>query len=343
MNLESFLDKAEKPLVVVSTLLAKDKEAVIAFILKLNAPVYLEGISGIREDPRLQPLRISNIQTLWDTASSCGYSIDGILRIGGVPTFRPWRDLEDMKDQISVCSMSHLPFSGLSWSGVTHVSLPHFFTSFSLERQYDVSTFQEWLERDREYHQKLLDLFEKEPHAEPSLFYSLSKRIPESSMVYIGNSLPIREWDMAATYQAKGLKIFASRGLNGIDGQISTFLGLCQPHASNWAIMGDLTALYDMAGPWILGALPDISINLVVVNNGGGKIFSRMFPHQEFQNPHQLHFEAFADFWGIDYEAVTSTADLRADGKNRLVELLPNTAATERFWKKIPSMLFIEG
>ena len=95
--------------------------------------------------------------------------------------------------------------------------------------------------------------------------------------------------------------MFASRGLNGIDGQLSTFLGLCQPDRSNWAILGDPTTLYDLSGPWPLAQMPnDLDMNLVVFNNSGGKIFDRMFGTVRFQNIHNLSFEHWAAMWGLD-------------------------------------------
>ena len=80
--------------------------------------------------------------------------------------------------------------------------------------------------------------------------------MPDPCTLVLGNSLPIREWDLAATFRCARLEIGASRGLNGIDGQTSTFLGFAEATTENWAILGDLTTLYDLAAPWILPQLP---------------------------------------------------------------------------------------
>ncbi|NGX43079.1 MAG: 2-succinyl-5-enolpyruvyl-6-hydroxy-3-cyclohexene-1-carboxylate synthase [Chlamydiae bacterium] len=332
--MDRFIEKVKNPLVVVSTLKQRDREAVVDFLRKINAPVYLEGVSGLREDSRLGHLRISYIHNLWENSKNAGYPIDGILRIGGVPTFRSWRDLESKKNQIEVCSVSHLPFSGLSWGPIIQASLSEFLGMYNHQKRFETSNALEWLEFDRACHRALCQLLHEEPLAEPSYFHSLSQQIPKNSMVYLGNSSPIREWDLAAAYDDQQYTIFASRGLNGIDGQISTFLGLCQEDVENWAILGDLTALYDLAGPWILKQLANIKVNIVVVNNGGGKIFSRMFPHEEFQNRHQLSFRPIADFWGLEYELLDSIFRINGVEGNRLIEIQPDAAATERFWQK---------
>ena len=335
MKIDVFLKQVKHPLIVVSTLPKSMQKAVLDFLLKLGMPVYLEGVSGLREEPSLDHLRVSYIHALWKNSASVGYPIDGILRIGGVPTFRPWRDLEDKQDKVVVCSISHLPFTGLSGGDVYCGPLENLLPSVAVEYSHSVLC-EEWLACDKACERLLLELFAEEPAAESSLVHFLSKPISPSSLVYLGNSLPIREWDLSAERIDKKLEVFASRGVNGIDGQISTFLGLCTPQQENWGIIGDLTALYDMVSPWILRQLPEIKINLVVINNGGGQIFSRMFPkHDEFLNKHSLDFEPLAKFWDMDYERWTAVPEEISWTKNsRLIEIIPDPVATMRFWTK---------
>ena len=76
------------------------------------------------------------------------------------------------------------------------------------------------------------------------------------SLVFLGNSLPIREWNVFAATEDRWLRCHANRGANGIDGCVSTFLGLGADEAESWAVVGDLTALYDLAALWITPALP---------------------------------------------------------------------------------------
>ena len=335
----NFIRSVQAPLVVIGSLSICCKEQAIEFLLKLNAPVYAEGTSGLREDARLDHLKIRNIEKMWRRAGENGYSIDGVLRIGEVPTARLWRDLEDLEGKVKVCSVSELPFSGLSWNGLVFMRLKDFFEQalhLSYEKKYP---FQNWLKADQTFYNKLIELFNEEPHAEPSLFHTLSSRLSHQSNVYLGNSLPIREWDLAATYENKHFETHASRGVNGIDGQISTFLGVSHPDKDNWAILGDLTALYDMAGPWILSKMSDFSINIVIVNNGGGQIFSRMYALPEFTNPHTLEFKCFAEFWNMHYEKWECIPDqITTEKGHRLIEILPDIQSTQRFWQKVSTL-----
>jgi 2-succinyl-5-enolpyruvyl-6-hydroxy-3-cyclohexene-1-carboxylate synthase len=331
-EIEHFLKTTRKPLVLVGALHRQDREEVRRFLEAYGAPTYLEAHSGLRENRTLQRIRIHGSDGILDRARKNGYEIDGVLRIGGVPTLRLWRDLEILGGKIPVCSVSREPFSGLSWAKI-HVASPS--RAFAGITPSAVDGASDFLAVDHAFQEKLRALFHEEPRAEPSLFHSLSRAIPVGAKVFIGNSLPIREWDLAATYAAREFEVSASRGLNGIDGQVSTFYGMSEPGRENWAIIGDLTALYDLPGPWALSQISnEIRTTLIVVNNRGGKIFQRMFGPKEFQNPHNLDFSAWAKIWKLPYEEWQSIPDTGIETRtHRIIELVPDEAATQRFWK----------
>jgi len=308
---EQFVLYIQNPVVIVSTLSVEDREPVVEFLIKMNAPVYLEGISGLREEPRLQHLRVSQIRIS---------EIDSVLRIGGVPTLRAWRDFENMQDKLQILSISNVPFSGLSRGVLIQQSIGNFLQSVDIR---EFSTPQEWIDEDRAREVACLELMETYPLAEPSLMHQISNKIPNGSLVYLGNSMPIREWDLAATYESKQFNTVASRGLNGIDGQISTFLGMVEEGQENWIILGDLTALYDLAGPWILRQMSNYKIQFVVINNGGGQIFSKFYSQKEFLNSHNLDFTSMAKFWGI---------------QDQLIELIPDSTQTQNFWEEYSNL-----
>ena len=98
-----FLSSVHHPLVLVAALRAEDRGVVAQFLERLGAPITSEAPSGLREHRGLQSLRVHAPESALERASSAGYPIDGILRIGGVPTARLWRDLEDLGGKIPVC------------------------------------------------------------------------------------------------------------------------------------------------------------------------------------------------------------------------------------------------
>ncbi|MCB1118884.1 MAG: 2-succinyl-5-enolpyruvyl-6-hydroxy-3-cyclohexene-1-carboxylic-acid synthase [Chlamydiia bacterium] len=297
------MPNCQRPLVIVGALSSADRESVARFLARWQAPIYLEAPSGLREDPRLQQLRVFRPEK---------GQVDHVLRIGGVPTHRFWRDLEEK--EIPVTVWSRLPFSGLSWCKSAPVDLN------ALPACEPVQTDWEWIGKESCWNERETLRFFECPQEESSLIFSLSRIIPEGSLVYLGNSLPIREWDKAAVNQDKKFEISCNRGANGIDGQLSTFFGECQPARENIALVGDLTALYDLAAFWVIPQLQHVSFRVIVINNGGGKIFRPMFPCQEMQNPHTLSFEGVATLWNLQYEK-WHTIPTKLSGQ--LIELIP--------------------
>lgn len=325
-GLERFLDQVSRPLVVVSTLEERGLEKITQFLLKLNAPVYLEGISNLREEKKLQSLRVYNPDL------SQGF-FDSVLRIGGVPTIRLWRDLEEA--QFPVYSISETPFSGLSFANVTTTSLCDFFSGYNPPKCFDFYKGSEWEEQDHIFRQELEELFSKEPQSEANLFRELSSLIPRKALIYLGNSMPIRYWDLAAEDHFKKRSFYATRGLNGIDGQLSYFFGLCDPTRPNWAILGDLTTLYDLSAPWILHKLEVPDIKIVVINNFGGRIFARKFIEVQIQNSHQVRFEHLAKLWKLSYQIWENQIPENVKiPKRAIIEINPDYTSTERFWAR---------
>ena len=327
------IDRMRFPLVVIGALHLQERERVAAILCKWEAPVYLESLSGLREDPRLQPYRIFVADRMLKRAQKAGYSVDGVIRIGGIPTLRFWRDLESL--DLPVISFSHSSFSGLA-----RQSLVQKIEDLNVAKFESAHNF---LALERSWKDEFDALFRQEPSSEPGMLAALSQRMGRGSQVYLGNSLPIREWDLGATSDFRDYEVWGSRGVNGIDGQVSTFLGFAKENRENWAVLGDLTSLYDLAGPFIVSPLVKqaraLDASLVIVNNGGGKIFSQVFAESEFQNIHQVHFEGWANLWGLSYECWRQIPEKLKWTGTRIVELLPDEQATERFWKSFQFLL----
>lgn len=326
--LTRFMQRARKPLILVSGLAREERNAVYRFLLETKAPVYLEGPSGLRDDPKLQDLRVYN---------PLSSDFDAVLRIGRVPTHKIWRDLEEKKSLIELLSISAQPFSGLSWAPHLHVDVAEYLAEYEgPQREYPFP--QSFWEKQAAYREGLKALMEEEPFAEVSLIHALSRTLPQNTHLYLGNSLPIRSWDLVAAPVASGLEITATRGLNGIDGQIASFLGLVEKGRPHAALLGDLTTLYDFAGLWGLQYLKESDVTLYVINNGGGRIFAGMFPQKEIQNPHALNFQSFADFWKIPYQHIQEIPEDYSISGTKLVEIQPNQQASDRFRSKLRAL-----
>lgn len=315
-----------RPLVILSTLPEKARESVINFLTRLQAPIYAEGISGLRSHPALTPYILRSgdrmAHHLLDS-NTC----TAVLRIGGVPTVRLWRDLEDKRENLPVFSFGYNHYTGLSRS------IPHFDDLDDLGRieiNEPRPLAADMYAKDLKIYSTLQSLLAKHPQSEPSLMHKLST-LTDQSYVYLGNSLPIREWDLAASYDISPQRVVGNRGANGIDGQVSTFLGWCRPEETHWCMIGDLTAMYDLSALWIAPQLPSMKARIVVFNNQGGMIFKKMFNRNIFLNQHQLNFRSWAEMWNWEYSHWREIPP-RPDLKDRhIIEVQVSNEATQAF------------
>jgi 2-succinyl-5-enolpyruvyl-6-hydroxy-3-cyclohexene-1-carboxylate synthase len=143
---------------------------------------------------------------------------------------------------------------------------------------------------------------------EPALAHTIAKLRPEGSLLFAGNSLPVRELDMyAAASGAWGIDT-ASRGASGIDGNIATAAGFADAlGVPATHLLGDLTTLHDLNSLALLRGKRQPTA-IVVINNDGGGIFS-FLPISEhggpfeacFGTPHGMDFEHAAKQFGLEY------------------------------------------
>ncbi|MEN9724045.1 MAG: hypothetical protein RJB38_2031 [Pseudomonadota bacterium] len=345
------------PLVIVGEL-SRDESRMVSSVLKSwGYPVITEALSQLAEDLSLNDLRIRPHGKLYEEAAQSGYEIDSIIRIGGVPTLRFWRDLEvhPKASGIPVLSISPLPFSGLPRAQSLRMPLRDLYRlTVPAPRFSGTDSYRLWKQSNQTRTQHLNRLLEELPGSEPGVFRSLSRTISNEALVYLGNSLPIREWDLAALPQETPSatlpsRIFAAnRGLNGIDGQLSTFFGMLESNSrEHWCLLGDLTTLYDLNAPWILHSLIESRKNLpqwhlVVINNHGGRIFDRIFKDPSYVNAHTLNFQDWASQWGLSYARVAGHGLSEFLSRHQsmklaipqVLEIQPDPEATSRFWNE---------
>lgn len=144
----------------------------------------------------------------------------------------------------------------------------------------------------------------------------LPELLPEGGQLFIGNSLIVRLVDSFAQMPA-GYPVYSNRGASGIDGLLSTSAGVQRATARpTLAIVGDLSALYDMNS---LALLRQVSAPfvLLVVNNNGGQIFSLLpTPAAERERfycmPQDVNFSHAAAMFGQAYHNPSSWSDLES-------------------------------
>lgn len=326
----------EQPLIIAGALTVQQAEKLAPCLEKWGAPIYAEALSNLKKFPGLQKLLINSGEQTVRQIFENGFC-KSVLRIGGVPTLRFWRDLEGIFRKIPVFSISDLQYTGLSRPvqhtlGLKNISV--------IKSQWTEDFRPQVFSLDRERRERLRALLEKYPQSEPSLLYQLGPHLA-NQFVYLGNSSPIREWDLVHSFSAASHRTGGNRGANGIDGQVSSFLGGCQTECENWAVVGDLTALYDLSALWVTKQMTEMKLRLVVINNKGGMIFKNMFSSKTFLNEHEVEFSHWAKMWNWNYEKWEKTPDpaylsqLAQVSPHLIIELTPDPRQSEDFWAEI--------
>jgi 2-succinyl-5-enolpyruvyl-6-hydroxy-3-cyclohexene-1-carboxylate synthase len=185
---------------------------------------------------------------------------------------------------------------------------------------------------------------------EPAVVSEFASQLPANSALFVASSRPIRDIESFAAPRAD-LETFANRGLAGIDGNISTAIGIALTRKKTFAVIGDLAFLHDING-LLLGpeeVQPDLII--LVVSNDGGGIFSTLPQNgvagfeRIFGTPHGRSVAKVAESYGIPAIEVRTLDALGAQiardtkGIRVIVALMPDRESNAKLLKQISTDL----
>lgn len=109
---------------------------------------------------------------------------------------------------------------------------------------------------------------------EGAVFAALTHALPDGAVVYVGNSMPVRDLDAFLPASDARLRLLGNRGVSGIDGVVSSALGAASAgEGPVVAIVGDLSFVHDL-NALVAARLHSLDATIVVIDNDGGGIFS---------------------------------------------------------------------
>jgi len=174
-----------------------------------------------------------------------------------------------------------------------------------------------WLTAEATARRAVDDVLDAAPElSEPRLARDAAALVPARSTIVVGPSMPLRdlEWFMRPR---SDIRVLANRGTNGIDGFVSTAVGVAvASRAPVCALAGDLTMLHDQNG-LLLARRENVCLTYIVVNNNGGGVFSLAAPEdcddvfeRVFAAGQDIDFEAVARLYCLPYARVETAAGL---------------------------------
>ena len=163
---------------------------------------------------------------------------------------------------------------------------------------------------------KQLSLAIDEPHCfEGRTIRELQKQIPEDGQIFVANSMTIRDFDYFWFSGESKAVLYGNRGVNGIDGTISTALGLAVNGRPTYLVTGDLSLFHDLNG-LAVAKTHNLNLTIILHNNDGGGIFEYL-PQKGtkhfnylFSTSQGLDYSGAAKLYGCDYTKISSPDEL---------------------------------
>lgn len=163
---------------------------------------------------------------------------------------------------------------------------------------------------------KQLSLAIDEPHCfEGRTIRELQKQIPEDGQIFVANSMTIRDFDYFWFSGESKAVLYGNRGINGIDGTISTALGLAVNGRPTYLVTGDLSLFHDLNG-LAVAKTHNLNLTIILHNNDGGGIFeylpqkgTKHFDYL-FSTSQGLDYSGAAKLYGCGYTKISSPDEL---------------------------------
>ena len=175
----------------------------------------------------------------------------------------------------------------------------------------DTSYLDQWIAINNDWRDKLEAVKEEEDLFEGTIIRHLQDNVPAGSQVYVANSMTIRDMDYFWRTAPSDVRILGNRGVNGIDGLVSSALGASVNGLPTVLVTGDLTFFHDLNG-LALAKTHNLNLTVVLFNNDGGGIFEYLpqkgtpYFNYLFSTEQGLNFEALVEGYGCDYLSISS-------------------------------------
>ena len=303
--------KDKKGLIIVGDMQHQAVDQILTYATIHDLPILADPLSQLRK------FNHPNVITTYDLLyrSHLNIDVDFIIRVGKpviskklnqwLTRTNAFQILVQNNDKIDVFpTPPHISYE---------ISANDFFRSLVNEPTVNRK---DWIERWQSIEaqsRKAITQHMSQATDESAFVSTLIQKLTKDDALFVSNSMPIRDVDNLL-FDSE-VEVYANRGANGIDGVISTALGMAV-HKRVTLLIGDLAFYHDMNG-LLMAKLNDIHINVVILNNDGGGIFSYLpqktaaeqYFERLFGTPTGLNFEYTAMLYDFSFKRLNNITD----------------------------------
>lgn len=179
----------------------------------------------------------------------------------------------------------------------------------------DIEYVKAWQQIESDSRQQLDKVQEEPTLFEGRTIHMLQHMMPYEGQILVANSMSIRDMDYFWATGRSQAMVYGNRGTNGIDGTVSTALGLSTNGNPTVMVTGDLSFFHDLNG-LAIGKTHGMNLTIILHNNDGGGIFQYLLQKGTddfdylFNTTQGIDYSGLATMYGLDYVKVTTNAEL---------------------------------
>ncbi len=245
---------------------------------------------------------------------------DAVLQLGPLPTSKVLRRcLSQWQVPTWVVEVGTTPINAAAAPAHTiPVAVENLRLDTTLTGGRDHLWWQELAALDARARDAIEDALEENDHTEPAIAATVFQALPAETPLFIASSMPVRDAEYFWRPDGEHRRLFFNRGANGIDGTLSTALGVAEGMGRPSVLYtGDLALLHDTNGMLIARTAFTGSLTVVCLNNGGGGIFHHLpiaaaggLFEDYFATPQSVDFRLLAAAYGVEHSLANNVREL---------------------------------
>ena len=317
-EINDLLERYERILILAGPQIDIDEaETICSFGEALQAPILADPLSNVRGCDTSKVV-ISTYDALL-ARQALWYELkpDCVIQFGQIVVSKrvqqmiaSWTDLEYIEVNPTMDSMNPTGKTTMHMQASIDV-----FTNLYGVKNDSPAYLGKWQHLETAGKQKLGTAIEEPSCFEGRTIRELQQHISDNAQVLIANSMSIRDFDYFWFSGESKAVLYGNRGVNGIDGTISTALGLAVNGRPTYLVTGDLSLFHDLNG-LAVAKTHNLNLTIILHNNDGGGIFeylpqkgTKHFDYL-FSTSQGLDYSGAAKLYGCDYTKISSPDEL---------------------------------